>query len=53
MPDKKANKNYNISITENEEIVKQCISEINSIQFNSIHFYLQSRYYVLKFLLKK
>ena len=28
MPDKKANKNYNISITEKEEIVKECISKI-------------------------
>ena len=28
MPDRKANKNYNISITEKEEIVKECISKI-------------------------
>ena len=28
MPDKKANKNYNISITDKEEIVKESISEI-------------------------
>ena len=27
MPDRKANTNYNISITEKEEIVKECISE--------------------------
>ena len=28
MPDKKTNKNYNISITDKEEIVKESISEI-------------------------
>ena len=28
MPDRKANKNYNISVTEKKEIVKECISEI-------------------------
>ena len=28
MPDKKANKNYNISITDKEEIAKESISEI-------------------------
>ena len=28
MPDRKANKNYNISITEKEEKVKESISEI-------------------------
>ena len=28
MPDRKVNKNYNISITEKEEIIKECMSKI-------------------------
>ena len=28
MPDRKANKNYNISVTEKKKIVKECILEI-------------------------
>ena len=36
MPDKKANKNYNISITDKEEIVKESISEITKQFFEKI-----------------
>ena len=36
MPDRKAYKNYNISITEKEEIVKECISEITKQFFEKI-----------------